>query len=121
MYVSDMLNLSLTTSLGGTFSLVLSGSLSEVDYENSPEDIQQVGYRVALSGRVFRRSRFSYEASFLEDTGGTQPRQEIRHRLHYQWAFRQVRFELLGTYMDETLGITQRDNLHVTAYLTRVF
>jgi len=120
-YVGDMLNLSLRTSLGGTFSLVLSGSLSEVDYDNSPEDIQQVGYRVALSGRIFRRSRFSYEVSFLEDTGGTQLREEIRHRLQYQWAFRQVRFELLGTYMDETLGLTQRDNLHVTAFVTRVF
>jgi len=120
-YDSDTFNLSLTTSLGGTLSLVLSGNLTEVDYENSPEDIQQVGYRVALGGRLFRRSRFSYEASFLEDTGGTRPRREIRHRLHYQWAFRQVRFDLQGMYRDETLGITERGNLHVSAYVTRVF
>jgi hypothetical protein len=120
-YDSNTFNLSLTTSLGGTLSLVLSGNLTEVDYENSPEDIQQVGYRVALGGRLFRRSRFSYEASFLEDTGGTRLRREIRHRLLYQWAFRQVRFELQGMYRDETLGITERGNLHVSAYVTRVF
>jgi hypothetical protein len=118
---SDALIVSLTTSLRGTLSLVLSGSLTEVDYENSPEDIEQVGYRVALNGRVFRRSRFAYEASYLEDTGGTRLRRELRHRLQYQWTFRQVRFEVQGMYRDETLGATQRGNLHVSAYVTRVF
>jgi hypothetical protein len=120
-FVSDQLEVSVTTSLRGTLSLTLAGGLNETDYENSDEDVSQVTYRVGLRGLLFRRSYFAYDAFLLDDTGGSLARKQLRHRLHFQWNYRQMRFDLRATLSDDELGISERNNTTVTAQLTRVF
>lgn len=120
-FVSDQLDASVTTSLGGTLSVTLAAGMNEIDYENSDEDVSQVTYRVGLRGLVFRRSYFAYDAFLLDDTGGTLARKQFRHRLHFQWSYRQMRFDLRATISDDELGISERNNTTVTAQLTRVF
>jgi hypothetical protein len=120
-FVSDQLDIGVTTSLRGTLSLTLAGGISEIDYENSVEDVSQVTYRVGLRGLVFRRSYFAYDAFLLDDTGGTLARKQLRHRLHFQWSYRQMRFDLRATISDDELGPSERNNTTVTAQLTRVF
>lgn len=120
-FVSDQLDISVTTSLGGTLSVTLGGGMSEIDYENSSEDVSQVTYRVGIRGLVFRRSYFAYDAFLLDDTGGSLARKQIRHRLHFKWSYRQMRFDLRATISDDELGASERNNTTVTAQLTRVF
>jgi hypothetical protein len=120
-FVSDQLEVSVTTSLGGRLSLTLAGGMNETDYENSNEDVSQVTYRVGLRGLVFRRTYFAYDAFLLDDTGGTLARKQLRHRLHFQWSYRQMRFDLRATLSDDELGISERNNTTVTAQLTRLF
>jgi hypothetical protein len=120
-FVSDQLDASVTTSLGGTMALTLAAGLIETDYENSDEDISQVSYRVGLRGRILRRSYLAYDAFLLDDTGGSLPRKQFRHRLHFQWSYRQMRFDLRATLSDDELGASLRKNTTVTAQLTRVF
>jgi len=120
-FVSDQLDIGVTTSLWGTLSLTLAGGMNEIDYENSVEDVSQVTYRVGLRGLLFRRSYFAYDAFLLDDTGGTLARKQLRHRLHFQWSYRQMRFDLRATISDDELGQSERNNTTVTAQLTRVF
>ena len=120
-FVSDQLDASVTTSLGGTMALTLAAGLIETDYENSDEDISQVSFRVGLRGRVFRRSYLAYDAFLLDDTGGSLPRKQFRHRLHLQWSYRQMRFDLRATLSNDELGASERNNTTVTAQLTRLF
>lgn len=120
-FVSDQLDASVTTSLGGTMALTLAAGLIETDYENSEEDISQVSFRVGLRGRVLRRSYLSYDAFLLDDTGGSLPRKQFRHRLNFQWSYRQMRFDLRATLTDDELGPSERSNTTVTAQLTRLF
>ncbi len=120
-FVSDQLDVSFTTSLGGTLALTLAAGLNETDYENSNEDISQVTYRIGLRGRVLRRSYLSYDAFLLDDTGGSLPRKQFRHRLNWQWSYRQMRFEMRATISEDELGVSEWNNVTVTAQLTRVF
>jgi len=120
-FVSDALDVSLATSLRGTWKLTISGSLAIVDYENSVEDVDQVTYRLGLSGRLMRSMQLSYDAGYLSDTGGTLSRTQLQHRLNFQWAYRQVRFVLRGQYSDDELGPTKRNDTQVTAQVTRHF
>ena len=120
-FVSDLFDVSVTTSLRGTLSLTLGAGLNEIDYENSDEDVSQVTYRVGLRGLVFRRTYFAYDAFLLDDTGGSLARKQLRHRLHFQWSYRQMRFDLRATISDDELGASERENTTVTAQLTRVF
>ena len=120
-YVSDLLDAGFSSSLFGRFKVAVSAGISEIDYENSPEDVQQVTYRLRLGGRAFNRSRFSYEVSYLDDAGGSEPRRQVRHRLSFQWSYRQVQFDLRGYYFQDRLGVTERDETRITGQLTRVF
>jgi hypothetical protein len=120
-FVSDALDVSLMTSLRGTWNVTLAGGLSMIDFENSAEDVDQISYRLGLSGRLFRRVQFQYDAAYLSDTGGTLSRKQLQHRLNLQWGYRQVRFVLRALYSDDELGPTDRINKQVTAQLMRVF
>ena len=120
-FVSDALDVSLTTSLRGTWNVTLAGGLSMIDFENSAEDVDQIRYRLGLSGRLFRRVQFQYDAAYLSDTGGTLSRKQLQHRLNLHWAYRQVRFVLRALYSDDELGPTDRINKQVTAQLIRAF
>ena len=120
-FVSDTLDVSLMTNLRGMWKLTLASSLSIVDFEDSIEDTNQVSYRLGLSGRLFQRAVFSYDLAYLSDDGGSLQRDQLRHRLQFQWAYRQVRFVFSALVADDKLGVTENDNTQVTARLTRVF
>ena len=120
-FVRDALDVSLTTSLRGTWKLVLSGGLTRVDYDNSVEDVDLSTYRIGISGRPFRGAILTYDGSYLRDDGGSLAREQLQHRLNFQWTYRQVRLALRAYYNDNTLGPTQRDSMRVSAHITRVF
>lgn len=120
-FVSDSLDVSLTTSLRGTWQVTVASGLASIDYENSSEDVDLISYRLGLRGRLLRSIQLSYDAAYLSDTGGTLSRQQLQHRLDFQWAYRQVRFVLRALYTEDDLGISNRTGKQVTAQLTRVF
>jgi len=120
-YVRDSIDLGITGGLPGSLKARVSGGLIQVDFENSVEDVDQVNYGLAISGRVFGRMQFDLGSRFLRDTGGTLERRQLQHRLNLQWAYRQVRFVLRAQLSDETLGASDRTYTQVTAYVVRVF
>ena len=63
----------------------------------------------------------TYDVTYLEDDGGSLPRQQTQHRLDIQWNYRAVRFFLRATRSDESLGTTERDFTRVTAEIARFF
>ena len=63
----------------------------------------------------------AYSAEYTEDSGGTLRREEKRHSLTLNWAYRQVLFTLRAVQSDITRGDSNRDNRRITALLRRVF
>ena len=120
-YVRDSVDIGLTGSLPGSLKMRLSGGLTQVDFENSVEDVDQVNYGLVVSGRLFRRLQFDLGSRYLLDTGGTLERRQLQHRLNLQWVYRQVRFALRAQLSDETLGASDRRYTQVTAFVTRAF
>jgi hypothetical protein len=119
--VSNTLTIQAATHLWQTTRLNLSASSLKRDQEQSIEDIDQVQYRIALNSRLWSRLRVGYQASYLEDVGGSLPRREVRHRIDMNWNYRAVRFFLRATHTDEALGATERDFTQVTAEVVRLF
>jgi hypothetical protein len=119
--VSNTLTIQALAYLGRATRLRLSGTRLTVDQEQSVEDIDQVQYRVGLSSRLWSRLLLSYDVTYLEDDGGSLPRQQTQHRLDIQWNYRAVRFFLRATRADERLGTTRRDYTRVTAEVARFF
>jgi len=119
-FVRDSVDVSLNGAFFNRVKVTVSAGLADVDRRNSPEDVRQTTYRVVLSGRL-GRSILSYQGSWLEDTGGTLPRDQLLHRLNLQWAYRQVRFLLRAQHTRDTLGLTERSFTNVSAQVTRAF
>lgn len=119
--VRDMFSVYASATLRWSMNLHLSGSLVQVDQERSTEDIDQTQYRLGIGGRVWSRVQFSYDMSYLRDTGGSLRREQLQHRLNVQWQYRQVRFFLRAALSEETLGLTERQYTRVTAEVQRAF
>jgi hypothetical protein len=120
-FVSNTLTLQATTYLWGSTRLSLAGTYNAVDQENSIEDVNLIQYRVGISSRLWTRVLVTYDVTYLEDDGGSLPRQQTQHRLDIQWNYRAVRFFLRATRSDESLGTTERDFTRVTAEVARFF
>jgi hypothetical protein len=119
--VSNSLSVQASTYLWGSTRLRMSAAHNTVDQENSIEDVDQMQYRVGLSSRLWARVLLTYDVTYLEDDGGSLPRQQTQHRLDIQWNYRAVRFYLRATRSDESLGATERDFTRVTAEVSRFF
>jgi hypothetical protein len=119
--VSNALTVQAATHLWRSTRLNLSANYLKVDQERSIEDVDQVQFQLAASNRLWSRLRVGYQASYLEDDGGSLPRRVVRHRLDMQWNYRAVRFFLRATRVDESQGTTDRDYTQVTAELVRLF
>ena len=119
--VSNSLSVQAATYLWGSTRLRLSAAHNAVDQERSIEDIDQIQYRVGVSSRLWSRVQLTYDVTYLEDDGGSLPRQQTQHRLDIQWNYRAVRFLLRATRSDESLGTTDRDFTRVTAEVSRFF
>lgn len=92
-----------------------------VDYERSREDVDLYRYMLNINSRLPGGVILAYNAEYTEDTGGTLLREEKRHSLTLNWAYRQVLFTLQAARSDITRGDSNRDNKRVTALLRRVF
>jgi hypothetical protein len=110
-----------STNLFRSMRFDLSAGISRVDNEESIEDIDQITFRLGLSGRVSRRGSFSYDASYLRDVGGSLAREQLQHQLQYQWRYRLVSFSLRAVLTDDMLGATEKRSSRVTALVQRVF
>jgi len=119
--VRDTLDLNLQGEVFGTFGIRLATSFAEVDIENSDEDISLVNYRLGINTRFWRGTSLDYEASYLEDDGGSLLRKQLQHRFSFRWGYRQMRFALRAQLIDDTLGVSRQDYTQVTAELTRAF
>ncbi|MDH5344884.1 MAG: hypothetical protein OEW59_03905, partial [Gammaproteobacteria bacterium] len=74
-----------------------------------------------INTRFWRGTTLDYEASYLEDDGGSLLRRQMQHRLSLRWGYRQVRFALRAQLIDDRLGISRHDYTQVTAEVVRAF
>jgi hypothetical protein len=119
--VNKTLTVQAATNLWRSTKLNLSGTYFKVDQEQSVEDVDQIEYRVGISSRLASSLLLTYDASYLEDEGGSLPRQLTRNRLDIRWSFRAVRFFLRASRTDERLGTTEKDYVQVTVEVARYF
>lgn len=120
-YVRNSFNARASAGVIGSMKLNLSAGLLEIDQERSTEDVDQVYLRAGLSGQPWPRVRVDLNSSFLRDTGGSLPRQQIQHRLNLQWHYRRVRVLFRATLGEDTLGPTERRYTRFTAEVNRAF
>ncbi len=120
-YVQDTMSVRASTRINGSLRLFASASLVQVDQQESIEDVDQVSYRAGITGQAFGRLRLTYEAGYLEDTGGSLFRDQLEHRLSLQAQYRKVRILIRAQYFDVTQGTTERNDMQVTAAVTRDF
>lgn len=120
-YVRDSIALNASTRVYGSLHLYMSASRVEVDQKTSIEDVDQITYRLGIRGVPFGRVQFSYETTYLEDVGGSLPREQLQHRLTLQGRYRMVRYVLRAIVSEESLGVTERNYTQVTAAVTRDF
>ena len=92
-----------------------------VDYERSREDVDLYRYMLGIKSRLPGGVLLAYHGEYSEDTGGSLPREELRHTLSLNWAYRQVLFSLRAVSSEITQGDTNQNNKRVTAMLRRVF
>ena len=120
-FVRDSISLRATTRIFGAMRVDFSASSIEVDQKESIEDVDQLNYRFAISGNAFGRMYLAYEFSFLEDTGGSLPREQLKHRFSLRGRYRQIRYGLQAVLSEDRLGGTERDYTRVSAIITRAF
>jgi hypothetical protein len=119
--VSNFFSLHISKSFSGSLKLWVSGSYRNVEQEFSTEDTDQVQYRFGFSGRLLSRVRFNYSVDYLEDLGGSLPRDHWQHRFRLDWQFRDVMLYVQAATFEESLGEKINDSTHVTAKVTRFF
>lgn len=120
-FTSDSLDISLAKNFWGRLNASFTAGFVKTDYEFSVEDLDQVSYAVSLSGSHYRFGSIGYDIAYLEDVGGTVPRTQLRHRLSFQWAYRQMRVMLRGHHAVDELGESDRLDNRVTFQITREF
>lgn len=120
-FESDLLEVNLSTGILGSLNMNLAVGWAQTEYKNSPEDVDQVSYRLGIRGPLLSRGAFNYDAAFIEDTGGSVRRRDIQHRLNYRWTYRRVRMVLAATYAENLLGASERTNTVVSLHVTRDF
>jgi hypothetical protein len=119
--VQDSFSINASGSIFDSWRVNFGASWSQVDQKTSVEDLDQVNYRVGIDGRLFGLASVGYRIGYLEDTGGSLPRESLSHRFILQGRYRAVTYILQATYSDETLGTTERGLSQVTAVVTRYF
>jgi hypothetical protein len=120
-FVRESLAVNAATRINGALRVHASATLIQVDREASIEDTDQVIYRAGISGRLFGRLQIGYEASYLEDTGGSLFREQLQHRINIQGGYRRVNFILQALVSEDTQGSIERNYTRVTASVTRYF
>jgi len=120
-YVRDSLDLYVQVALPLTSTLRLGLHQEQVDNEFSPEDTDLMQYLLAFRSRPWGGIVLSFNADYLEDTGGTLLRERQTENLGLEWVYRQTRVFFRAEHVSETLGSAERDYVRVSAQLLRVF
>jgi hypothetical protein len=119
--VGSQLELRASTDVFGFMALSLAGGLTQLDNQQSTEDVNGISYRLGLSGRLWRGLRMRYDGSYISDSGGSLPRKRLQHRFDTFWNYRQLQFAFRAVYWEDTLGDSKNNSTRVMAELTRFF
>lgn len=92
-----------------------------VEYANSPEDVDLIGWAVQLRSDPWLYTSLTAESTYEEDTGGTLRRAIARNSLGVEWRFRQLSVRGEGQHARETLGTFERDRTLVRLTARREF
>jgi len=92
-----------------------------VEYANSSEDVDLVGWAVQLRSNPWFYTSLTAEATYEEDTGGSLRRVIVRDSLGIEWRFRQLSLRGEGQYTREELGTFERDRTLIRLTARREF
>lgn len=92
-----------------------------VEYANSPEDVDLVGWAVQLRSSPWLYTSLTAESTYEEDTGGTLRRAIVRNSLGVEWRFRQLSVRGEGQHAREELGTFERDRTVIRLTARREF
>ena len=91
------------------------------DNEYSDEDVDSEDLTVRIKTRPWLRGSMSWESSYKNDVGGTQPRLMLRHRLRMLWKIRQLAVGASINYRKEQLGNNRSDRWDAEITASRKF
>jgi hypothetical protein len=120
-FVSDSFDISMAKNFWGRLRVSLSAAYAKADYETSDEDTDQKTFTIGIGGSPVSRTSVNYDVSYLEDSGGTLERTQVRHRLSFQWSYRLMRANLYAQFSDDELGTTARTDNRITLQVSRYF
>ncbi len=92
-----------------------------VEYANSPEDVDLIGWAVQLRSNPWLYTSLTAESTYEEDTGGTLRRAIVRNSLGVEWRFRQLSVRGEGQHIREELGTFERDRTVIRLTARREF
>lgn len=93
-----------------------------VEYTNSPEDVDLIGWAVQLRSDPWLYTSLTAERASEEDTGGSLRRAIVRSSFGVEWRFRQLSVRGEGQHTREELGTTfERDRTLVRLTARREF
>ena len=72
-------------------------------------------------GRIASRLEIFYDLFYLDDVGGSQPRERLQHRLKADWRYRSVTMRMSAQLSDETQGTADRQDERIRIDVTRSF
>lgn len=120
-YVRDSYDVYVQVALPMTSSLRFAVHQEQVDNEFSVEDTDLTQYRVFFRSRPWGGIVLTFNADYLEDTGGSLFRERQSQDLGIEWVYRQARVFFRAEHVSETLGSSERNYTRVSAQLLRVF
>ncbi len=80
-----------------------------VDYSNSSEDVDLIGWSMQINAHPWNYTSVTAEASYEKDTGGSLRRVILRDSLGIEWRFRQLSLRGDAQYVHEMLGTYDRN------------
>jgi hypothetical protein len=119
--VSSNSNVFAVANISGGATLQLGVQNFKRDNADSPEDVEMLGFTVALAGRLTRRWFLNYSGRYSQNKGGTDLREELRHDLRLNWGYRLVRLSIDVSHSASTQGGNEHTSLQANARLTRYF
>ena len=92
-----------------------------VEYANSPEDVDLIGWTLQLRSNPWTYTSLTAETTYEEDTGGSLRRAIVRGSLGVEWRFRQLSIRGEGQHTREELGTFERERTVIRFTARREF
>jgi hypothetical protein len=119
--VTNVFDVSAAVSLLKSMRLSTSLFSAHVDNVESLEDTNRSGISVSINSRLRGGWYLTYSGRYSEDDGGSLFREELRHSLQLNWAYRLVRFSLSASDSNVKQGGNDQNYTTVNARLSRYF